>query len=70
VLDFANDADEIKKSFDPFFETTILGEATDPNKLFDLQSSLDAFQVYTPEQVQEFSQKRLRMFPLTNCTAF
>jgi type I restriction enzyme R subunit len=57
VLDFANDADEIKKSFDPFFETTILGEATDPNKLFDLQSSLDAFQVYTPEQVQEFSQK-------------
>ncbi|HRG20405.1 MAG TPA: type I restriction endonuclease [Saprospiraceae bacterium] len=64
VLDFANDADEIKKSFDPFFETTILGEATDPNKLFDLQSSLDAFQVYTPEQVQEFSQKMVTNVPV------
>lgn len=57
VLDFANDADEIKKSFDPFFETTILGEATDPNKIFDLQSTLDVSQVYTPDQVQDFSQK-------------
>lgn len=64
VLDFANDADEIKKSFDPFFETTILGEATDPNKLFDLQSALDAFQVYTPEQVQEFSQKLVTNVPV------
>jgi type I restriction enzyme R subunit len=64
VLDFANDADEIKKSFDPFFETTILGEATDPNKLFDLQSSLDAFQVYTSEQVQEFSQKMVTNVPV------
>lgn len=64
VLDFANDADEIKKSFDPFFETTILGEATDPNKLFDLQSSLDTFQVYTPEQVQDFSQKIVTNVPV------
>jgi type I restriction enzyme R subunit len=64
VLDFANDADEIKKSFDPFFETTILGEATDPNKLFDLQSSLDAFQVYTPEQVQDLSQKIVTNVPV------
>jgi type I restriction enzyme R subunit len=64
VLDFANDADEIKKSFDPFFETTILGEATDPNKLFDLQSALDGFQVYTPEQVQDFSQKIVTNVPV------
>jgi len=64
VLDFANDADEIKKSFDPFFETTILGEATDPNKLFDLQTALDAFQVYTPEQVQEFSQRMITNVPV------
>jgi len=56
VLDFANTSDEIKKSFEPFYETTILGEATDPNKLFDLQSALNNFQVYTAEQVQEFSQ--------------
>lgn len=64
VLDFANDAEEIKKSFDPFFETTILGEATDPNKLFDLQNALDVFQVYTPEQVQDFSRKIVTNVPV------
>lgn len=64
VLDFANDSESIKKSFDPFFETTILGEATDPNKLFDLQSSLDAFQVYTIDQVQDFSQKIIENVPV------
>jgi type I restriction enzyme, R subunit len=64
VLDFANKAEDIKKSFDPFYETTILGEATDPNKLFDLQSALDAFQVYTKEQVQEFSQRLISNLPV------
>jgi len=64
VLDFANTSDEIKKSFKPYYETTILGEATDPNKLFDLQSALDAFQVYTPEQVQEFSEKLITNVPV------
>lgn len=57
VLDFANSAEEIKKAFEPYYETTILGEATDPNKLFDLQNALDAYQVYTHTQVQEFSNK-------------
>lgn len=57
VLDFANSTDEIKNSFEPYYETTILGEATDPNKLFDLQNALDAYQVYTNVQVHEFSDK-------------
>jgi len=64
VIDFANTSDEIKKSFDPFYETTILGEATDPNKLFDLQNALDNFQVYTQAQVQEFSQKIVENVPI------
>jgi type I restriction enzyme, R subunit len=64
VLDFANTSEEIKKSFEPYYETTILGEATDPNKLFDLQSALDAFQVYTPEQVQAFSEKIITNVPV------
>lgn len=57
VLDFANTTDEIKQAFEPYYETTILGEATDPNKLFDLQNALDNFQIYTVLQVQEFSDK-------------
>lgn len=57
VLDFANSTEEIQNSFEPYYETTILGEATDPNKLFDLQNALDAYQVYTNAQVQDFSDK-------------
>jgi len=64
VLDFANEADEIKKSFDPFYETTILSAATDPNKLFDLQYALDAFQVYTQNQVLDFSRKIFSKAPV------
>jgi type I restriction enzyme, R subunit len=57
VLDFANTTEEIENAFIPYFENTILGDATDPNKLFDLQDALDGYQVYTPEQVQDFQKK-------------
>lgn len=64
VLDFANSIDEIKNSFEPYYETTILGEATDPNKMFDLQNALDAYQVYNNTQVQEFSDKIIQNVPV------
>jgi len=64
VLDFANTAEEIENSFKPYFESTILGESTDPNKLFDLQDALDNYQVYTREQVEDFSNKILANVPV------
>ena len=54
VLDFANDEDAIKAAFEPYYQTTILSGETDPDKLHDLQSALDACQVYNPDQVDEF----------------
>lgn len=59
VLDFANKIEDIEKAFKPYFESTVLGEGTDPHKLFDLQDALDAFQVYDNQQVEEFSNKIL-----------
>ena len=38
VLDFANEADEIKAAFEPYYETTLLSEATDPNLLYEIQT--------------------------------
>ncbi|MBN2639683.1 MAG: type I restriction endonuclease subunit R [Bacteroidales bacterium] len=64
VLDFANTTEDIENAFKPYFESTILGEATDPNKLFDLQDALDNYQVYTKEQVVEFSDKILANVPV------
>ena len=52
VLDFMNDADTIKASFEPYYRTTLLSDETDPNKLHDLKAVLDSYQVYSPEQVE------------------
>ncbi|TDA65876.1 MAG: type I restriction endonuclease subunit R [Clostridia bacterium] len=53
VLDFVNDPEAIRKAFEPYYRTTILADETDPNKLHDLKSDLDRYQVYAPEQVDE-----------------
>jgi type I restriction enzyme R subunit len=55
VLDFANESDAIKAAFEPYYETTILSEATDPNLLYEYQSSLSAFPVYTNSDVESFA---------------
>jgi type I restriction enzyme R subunit len=54
VLDFANQADEIKAAFEPYYDTTLLAEATDPNLLYDTQGRLAAFPVYTTADVDRF----------------
>jgi type I restriction enzyme R subunit len=55
VLDFANEADVIKAAFEPYYETTLLSEATDPNLLYEIQSRLAAFPVYTEAGVDGFA---------------
>lgn len=59
VLDFANDAEEIQRAFEPYYRTTVLAEETDANKLHDLVNDLDAFGIYTPEQVEKFVSRYL-----------
>jgi len=53
VLDFQNNSEAITFAFQDYYRTTLLAEETDPNKLHDLKTSLDAAQVYSPEQVQQ-----------------
>ncbi|HHV55572.1 MAG TPA: type I restriction endonuclease subunit R [Firmicutes bacterium] len=55
VLDFANEADEIKESFEPYYETTLLSEETDPNLLYEIQARLSSFSVYTEADVDAFA---------------
>jgi type I restriction enzyme R subunit len=55
VLDFANEADEIRAAFEPYYETTLLSEATDPNLLYEVQTRLGAFPVYTDADVHRFA---------------
>jgi type I restriction enzyme R subunit len=55
VLDFANESDEIRAAFEPYYETTLLSEATDPNLLYEVQSRAAAFPVYTDTDVDGFA---------------
>ena len=55
VLDFANEAEHIREAFEPYYETTLLSEGTDPNLLYDLQGELLNFHVYTEAEVDAFA---------------
>ncbi len=55
VLDFANEADEIKAAFELYYETTLLSEDTDPNLLYEVQARLAAFPVFTVVDVDAFA---------------
>jgi len=54
VLDFFNQVDDIKKSFDPFYTATKLSEATDVNVLHHLKASLDDSGIYDQPEIDDF----------------
>lgn len=56
VLDFVNEAEEIQAAFQDYYQTTLLEEETDPNKLYDLQTELEAAEVFTEKDVDEFAE--------------
>ena len=55
VLDFANEAEELRKAFEPYYETTLLSEETDPNLLYEVQDRLLDFGVFAAQDVETFA---------------
>ncbi len=55
ILDFVNTADDIKKSFEPFYTQTVLEAETDPNVVNDIKRTLDEYRVYNQHEVESFS---------------
>ena len=54
VMDFVNDTDEIIESFQPFYTSTMMVGETDPNKLYDVETKITSFNLYTKYEVDEF----------------
>lgn len=54
VLDFENNEEDIKKSFQPFYESTLLKGTTDYNKIYDLRLKIKDFLLYNSEDVDKF----------------
>ena len=52
--DFENTADDIKKAFLPFYETTIMEGDTDINKVYDLRNKIAGYMIYNYNDVHTF----------------
>ena len=54
VLDFVNDTDTIEGAFSDYYQTTILSDETDPDKLHDLKAALDGYEIYSDGEIDQF----------------
>lgn len=54
VLDFVNEAEEIRRSFQPYYQETVVAETADPHQLYELQHRLEAMQVFWSAEVEAF----------------
>ena len=54
VLDFVNEPDQIQEAFQQYYQTATLAEETDPNRLYDLQSQLEGFDLYDADTINQF----------------
>ena len=54
VLDFVNDPIEVQNSFQQYYQTTVLEEETDPNRLYQLQTQLGDYDLYDDDTINQF----------------
>ncbi len=54
VLDFVNEPEEIIDAFQPFYDSTILTGETDSYKLYELETEIRGFNLFTKYEVEEF----------------
>ena len=55
VLDFENSAEDIEKSFQPFYDRIALSKETDPNLLYNIMTNLEKFSIHEPSEVEDFA---------------
>ena len=55
ILDFVNEAEDIKAAFEPYYKTTVLEDVTDPNIVYDLQTKLESGGIFTASEVEAYA---------------
>ncbi len=55
VLDFVNTADEMKESFEPYYQATILSQEANPNIIYDLKNQLEEYHLWQESEIELFS---------------
>ena len=54
VLDFANTEEEIRESFQPFYQLTTVAQVSDPNRLYDLKTEIEKANIIWHSEVENF----------------
>lgn len=65
VLDFVNTSDDIEQAFQPYYKTTLLSKETNPNKLNDLLDTIESYDIYYPNEIDDFVRKYWTKAPRT-----
>lgn len=55
VLDFQNEAEEIKEAFAPYYEVPAIDQPTDPNQLYTLKTGVEGFGFIWKQEVEDFA---------------
>ena len=55
VLDFVNTADEIRDSFQPYYQATNLTEGVDPNNVYAIYKRVEAYRLFSEQETHEFA---------------
>ena len=55
VLDFVNDAETIRESFQDYYQTTMLSEESDPDRLYTLKDDILDFEIFNAGDVEAFA---------------
>lgn len=56
ILDFVNEIEDIKEAFEPYYTTSEIDDITDPNIVYDIQSSLEGNGIYTDIDIENYAQ--------------
>lgn len=54
VLDFVNDPEDVVMAFQPYYTSTVLTGETEPDKLYDLQHEIEAYNLFTDDHIDRF----------------
>jgi len=55
VLDFVNEAEDIKNAFQPFYEVTELDKEIDVNLIYDTKTKLRNYNIYNDQDIQKLT---------------
>ena len=54
VLDIVNNAAITKDSFQPYFQSLILSEETDPNEIYKIERNIRKFNIFSQQDIDEY----------------